>query len=251
VVLRKVLLCVLFGGLLAAGSAWAGPTSDMTIRLLGREPGSGPGGVYLFEVVSSRVPGFSAGDQFESFCLERAEWVHITNPPQTYEAVINTKAVGGGVGALGDPIDPKTAYLYSQYRSGALEGWTGDAASADALQYVIWELEGESTVGVSLTEGAQAKVPGFRAVAQGSPWTDIGDVRALNLSLSLPAVYGSNGFITGLTGVYGACGPLPFGCGGAQDQLILLPHIPAPPAVLLGLIGLGLVAQSNVRRFLR
>lgn len=247
---RKVLLCVLVGGLLAASTAGAGPTSDMTIQLLGRDPGSGPGGVYVFEVVTSTVPGFSAGDRFESFCLERAEWVHITDPPQTYDAVVNTKAVGGGMGMVGDPIDPKTAYLYSRYRNGTLGGWTDDDASADALQYVIWELEGEPTVGVMLSDAAEAKVPGFRAVAESSPWTDIGDVRVLNLSLSLPAYYGSNGFSTGLTGMYGACGPL--SCGGwAQDQLILLPHIPAPPAVLLGLIGLGLVARTNVRRFLR
>ena len=234
----KVFCGILVAGLLGASQALAVPTFDMTVRLLGRPLGSGPGGEFLFEVTGSTVPGFEAGDQIKTFCLERWERVQITDPPTSYEVTINddNRALWGGMGLLGDPLDPKTAYLYSSYCSGTLDGWTNDKDSADALQYAIYSIENEMTLDLLISPAALLKASGFLAAATGAHWTDTGNVRVMNLYYGYPG--------------YGYCGSPYY--SSAQDQLILLPPpIPAPPAVVLGLIGLGLIVQTNVRRFFR
>ncbi len=48
----------------------------------------------------------------------------------------------------GDPLDPRTAYLYTKFVSGTLAGYdytpsTGRIFSAKALQDVIWYIEDE------------------------------------------------------------------------------------------------------------
>lgn len=84
---------------------------------------------------------------FQTFCLESLEHIYLN---RTYNAVINNRALNGGVGSAGDPISIGTAYLYSEFAKGTLEnyafGGTDDQrkASAALLQQAIWYLEGEA-----------------------------------------------------------------------------------------------------------
>lgn len=160
-------------------------------------------------------------NDFQSFCLEFNE--HIGIPSIVY-AVISTsgptgsQAVKGGA-PVADPLDPMTAYLYTRFAKGVLNGYdyvagSGREASAKALQNAIWFIEGE--VG-SLDLGLATQ---FYNDAVAAGWTTIGNVRVLNLY--------ANADYTGLK----------------QDQLYL---VPAPAAVGLGLLGLGLVGWVKRR----
>ena len=96
---------------------------------------------------------------FATFCIEAQE--HIGQPPSgPYTYTINTGAVSGDLGASAvdphtglpmDNISLGTAWLYSQFRAGALTLDTGTGSYFDAnrlvnaglLQNAIWYLEDE------------------------------------------------------------------------------------------------------------
>jgi len=167
---------------------------------------------------------------FQTFCVETDE--HVL-PPDSVEAWISTSGPTGSQAVLGgantdsfDPLSYETAYLYTQFATGKLSGYhyalTGvdpdsgltRAQSAAALQNVIWYLEGEG----SLAAG-QAEIWYEEAVDAG--WTNIGDVRVLNMfTYNSPAT-------------------------PRQDMLYL---IPIPSAVLLGILGLG-AGGLKLRKF--
>jgi hypothetical protein len=157
---------------------------------------------------------------FPSFCLEEAEFGEMDTP---YKAVLSDATDMGGP----DPLDPRTAYLYSAFRAGTLEGYaysgSGHAESARDLQMAIWHIEDEPgyTDYGALAEGVKLFIDG----ANQSGWTDLGNVGVLNL----------------FEDVDGEWEP-------RQDQLALI--IPAPQAILLGGIGVGLVGWIWRRRLL-
>jgi len=144
---------------------------------------------------------------FQSFCMESGEGF---SPGSIYSFVMNSTTVPG-VSGPADPLDARTAYLYTKFRNGTLAALgydysaAGRQASAGLLQQAIWFIEEES-LGMSnaFVESANA------AVAPGGEWhgVGIGDVRILNL-------FGSDG-------------------SNMQDQLTL---IPAPGG--LGILGLS------------
>ncbi|GAF81068.1 unnamed protein product, partial [marine sediment metagenome] len=131
-------------------------------------------------------------------------------------------------------LDPMTAYLYTQFATGALASSTyatydynpgpgGNRPSdAEQLQRAIWYIEGEI---VSLASGSDAEAWYNEAAAVG--WTDIGNVRVLQMY----KMYTNNQGHTCYS--------------RKQDQLYLTP---VPGAVLLGMIGLG-VAGVKLRKF--
>ncbi len=114
-------------------------------------------------------------DSLESFCMQSDELIA---PGSIYRFEINT-----GVPSSGgfDPLDDRTAYLYTYFRNGVLPGFdygAGRTASSGALQDAIWFIEGES-LGVNNAFVAQANA----AVGPGGVWEGkgIGGVRVLNL----------------------------------------------------------------------
>jgi len=184
------------------------------------------------EGVTKNVTGSTAFPSFQTFCVEGTEYV-----ASPMEMMVSTTFVDESIGGVtgpgshailgsmtyGDNLDPMTAYLYTKFATGTLDGYNygaGRSISADALQKAIWYIEGESG-GVNNTFATLA----LDAVTSGE-WVGmgIGDVRILN------------------TWVVGHIGDPDF---KLQDQLYL---VPVPAAVLLGLLGLG-VAGWKLRRF--
>jgi hypothetical protein len=161
---------------------------------------------------------------FQTFCVETGEYF---TPGYTYDVTFSDEAILGGTVSGGNPISQGTAWLYSEFANGTLEGYdytpgAGRSNSAGDLQNAIWYLEGE---GGSLTGAYTTMLTGkFGSVA--------------NAELDNNGLY--NVEVMNLWGPDHAY---------AQDQLVMVP-IPAPGAILLGSIGVGLVGWLRRRRTL-
>jgi hypothetical protein len=206
--------------------------ADMTLYILDWR-GSGPGGEFLIEPVS----GFSFTPvhyedhypfRFETFCIEYSE---LFTPGHLYYAELNTGSVyggsGGGDGTF-DPLDERTAYIYSKFVTGTLDNYAYDSGrrlSADALQDVIWYLENEITVGGN----------SYDPLNPINPW-DVGTLRHGFLQDALDHAEVGNFYGVMVVNVWrDAAHSVP-----KQDQLVM---IPAPGAMLLGVIGLGAIIR--------
>jgi hypothetical protein len=144
--LAKTLLCAL-AGLVVSGvtNAWA-----LQITMGTFTPGAG--GNYRFDPGSGfpdlpYAAGAADGTWYGTFCLEHDEYF---TPGGTYNVEISNRAWNGGINTdNGDVISVGTAFLYEQFATGALSGFTyGSSTSAAKLQDMIWYLEGE----ISLTD---------------------------------------------------------------------------------------------------
>lgn len=225
----KRAILALTATLLTASSVWAAPTVTVT-RLSGQYYGSG-GEFTLTPNLELKDLTAETGP-YSSFCIEKSEYIYTH---VTYDVSVAVEALTGGVnhgptGPLGgDALSPFTAYLYTQFRNGTLAGYDytvgiGRAASAGALQDVIWYLEDEAAK--TWTDGDSSRQDQFYTAALSSGWTSIGNVRVLNL-------YNQ-----------GHLGDLRY---KAQDQLVLAaPTVPAPGALLIG--GLGTILIGGLRR---
>ncbi len=203
------------------GAVSAGP--QVTINNVNAWGGSSSGGPFEITPIGFSPVGLglrgAAPGRYLTFCVELNETLSNNS---TYDVAFNTAAVNGGVGGGSpDPLDAKTAYLYTNFMNGTLSSLEStftynNFASGVALQDAIWFIEQEIT---SLTNGSNADKLFQLATAQvdNGSWTGIGNVRVLNLTS---------------------------GSTNRQDLLVI---IPLPSSAGLGMVGLGLVAIRRRR----
>lgn len=123
---------------------YTGYGGEFTVR---DDPG---GGFFDLSSYDPRTTGIGGVLGFQSFCMETTQYTGYN-----VQSIIadDGRVIGGGFGGSsfpgGDPISAGTAWLYSQFASGALTGYNfddiGGTRSADAgtLQNALWWLENE------------------------------------------------------------------------------------------------------------
>jgi len=141
---------------------------------------------------------------FVTFCLEIGEQVDYG----TYDAVLNTAAIKGGE-AIDDPLDPMTAWLYNEYLTGGIT--LSSDTQARNFQDAIYFLEDELTAPGS-------GVNTYYDSALGSTWTDIRNIRVLNLTLK----------------------------GALAQDILVSAAVPEPATMLL--LGAGLIGLAGLGR---
>jgi hypothetical protein len=212
-ILRRMGLPIILILVLVASTAQAYPVSVGESIKVTAYSGATGGGEFTM-VTSGNVT-------FQSFCLERDEYL----TPNTFYKIadISTQAIQGGVNTnAGDPLDPRTAYLFYHFTIGDLKADASHPYSKfsadygqDALQRAIWMLEGELTADDSNK---------FYALVKEMVLTDVGAVRVIN---PVDEAYSP----TNPAGYY------------KQSILVLTPE----PGTLL-ILGLGLAGLAALRR---
>lgn len=208
-------------------------------------PGGGNGGSFLITDWGST--GTTNKGSFYSFCLEHNEYMNF-GTPRFLVSDISTEARKGGVGGQialpypHDPLDNRTAWLYTNYIEtpsalNAVAGWSALTADqkGSVMQASIWKIEQEITsfaLGSYMTAGMQTVAGNLVAAAGAAGWTNTGRVHVLNLT------WYSGGGTSFPVGTY------------AQDQLYITP-VPEPETYAMLLAGLGLMGFVARRRKLK
>lgn len=192
-------------------------------------PGTTGGGEFWADVVGKGVSGTmtQTNNDFIAFCLEYNETFPSYGYPLKVDAV-SDKAVNGGLsGGNPDYISNETAWLYTNFANGTLSGYTHISSAANSLQRAIWYLEDEYTTSQAVAYAAlDSQAQDWVDDAFAAGWTNIGNVRVLNL---LKKDSGGNYTVA------------------AQDQLYITP-IPEPETYAMLLAGLGLMGFVARRR---
>ncbi|MEW6252468.1 MAG: hypothetical protein AB1716_17660 [Planctomycetota bacterium] len=160
---------------------------------------------------------------FRTFCLEKTETLSVPSP--WYDIELSGAALYNNILNNSDPVSGKTAYLFCQYWNGGLTIDSDEDGAA--FQNAIWYIENEITnphdgfVGNAAVTGRIDYYLGLVAAIQDND--PIGNVRAINM-------WDDGGY-----GQFGS---------RRQDLLVC---IPAPAAVVLGMLGIGLVGWAKRR----
>ena len=211
------------GALVAVSTAFAGTVTVGPDTLAGSGHAVAPGYNFqggLFNLTVNSLSGVSGGDlvignTFKSFCIEIGETVAFNG---SYNYAVNTASISGGSSPNNpQPLVVQTAWLYSQYRAGALTAG-GDAfvennSDTNALQDAIWFFQNQ--LGSTASTDLSARAQQFVAAANASGWTTIGNVRVLNMgSGTVNPPYPNQDMLVLI--------PLPQGAGLASVGLLLV-----------------------------
>jgi len=207
-----------------------------TITLAVGPGGADQGGGFI----ATTSGGIFGNASFTSFCLERSEHISFG---ATYNYAVNTGAVNGGLDyshTLGasstfDPLSLGTAYIYSQYTLGALNGFMGFSGDtlANAVQNAVWYLENELT-------SSDPSIPTLALTANASA--------LLNYAVTNGGI-SSSSLTNNSNGAYGVVAlNLTDTAGRHQDMLAVVPEPSTVIAGALLLLPLGVSALRIVRK---
>jgi hypothetical protein len=222
--------------------ALAAPATAGQVTFSGSTYASGAGGEFTFTVLSGLdISHYATGTtsnvsnppSFQSFCLEENEYIQ-QGYTYNFGALSGSAMAGGAGGPSPDPISIGTAWLYSQFATGALAGYTwsgtGRNTSAGDLQNAIWWLEDEGGAKNSFVLAAETALGKNDTTVKDNAGTNNFGVYVVNLQNEA-----GKGCADGYQG------------GNCQSQLVYVPD----GGTTLMLLGGALVGIGALRRKFR